>query len=62
MFSRSILLPTMHMSKKTKNEEETEKLRLLTVYFLQITCRENPKCRKMDINSFLMAPVQRVTK
>ncbi|CAB3992237.1 Myosin-M heavy chain [Paramuricea clavata] len=30
--------------------------------FLNITCHENPKCRKMDINSFLMAPVQRVTK
>ena len=23
-----------------------------------MTCRENPKCRKMDFNSFILAPVQ----
>ncbi|RMX44754.1 hypothetical protein pdam_00009187, partial [Pocillopora damicornis] len=26
----------------------------------QVTCRENPKCGKMDLNSFILAPVQRI--
>ena len=31
-------------------------------HFPQVTCRENPKCRKMDLSSFLLAPVQRIMK
>ena len=35
----------------------------LTCFFgFQVTCRENPKCRKMDLNSFILAPVQRIMK
>lgn len=34
----------------------------ILILFLQVTCRENPKCRKMDLNSFLLAPVQRIMK
>ncbi|KAJ7357847.1 hypothetical protein OS493_022665 [Desmophyllum pertusum] len=39
-------------------QKKTELLRI----FLNVTCRENPKCRKMDLNSFILAPVQRIMK
>ncbi|KAK3742178.1 hypothetical protein QZH41_012073, partial [Actinostola sp. cb2023] len=42
--------------------ESLQKKNELLKIFLNVTCRENPKCRKMDLNSFLLAPVQRIMK
>ncbi|RMX46689.1 hypothetical protein pdam_00023912 [Pocillopora damicornis] len=39
-------------------QKKTELLRI----FLNVTCRENPKCCKMDLNSFILAPVHRNMK
>ncbi|XP_032239037.2 uncharacterized protein LOC5513651 isoform X2 [Nematostella vectensis] len=42
--------------------ESLQKKNELLKIFLNVTCRENPKCRKMDLTSFLLAPVQRIMK
>lgn len=55
----------LYCSKQTSASsllESLQKKAELLRIFLNVTCRQNPKCRKMDLNSFILAPVQRIMK